>query len=136
MTERKFSRYMDTQFNHYTAALSSIKDSFSCMRIFKLTHEKCMAELNRRVYESNHYKRLSGNWRARLDGYIQAEWDFNYRFLFWGGILNGRVVDMHKIDKEPDFPGWKEYSDMIQLDESITNHYWNEPDRDGKYRPY
>jgi hypothetical protein len=126
------TKYQTTQYNHYEKTLLRVKDTFSGFRIWKPSHEKQVKAIVKRVYESNSYQRLSGTYKARISGYIDACWDqISYKELFWGyEFPSGEVVDTRVYQDHPEFPGYS------QTEKERYNHYWKEPRIDGTFAVY
>ena len=60
-----------------------VRDTFSGARIYEMTHARLCDWVGKKVYSHPKYKRLPDWAKAKLAGYIDAQFEFMYHWLEW-----------------------------------------------------
>ena len=131
--------HYDTQYNHKQNCLSTINSAFSRMRIYRLTHDKGLEILTKEVYNSNSYKRLTRYNKNYLQGYIESQFNENYKYyLVWGlKWIDGKFYNAKtELENLPDFSWDKFNKEVYQKDGNHGSFLWKQKDDKGEYRLY
>lgn len=126
----------DTEYNHFKALKTITLDTFSSIRIYRPEHEKALKMLNERIYDTNHYKRITVNHKMYLWGMIDMLFDeiekhYTVYLYQW---IDGKLYSVDELKKIDGF-SWSKYTEL--KDTLYSGKYWIEKDiRTNEYKPY
>ena len=117
------SKYQTTQYNHYTALESMVRDFFSGQRMWKPSHTLLLEYLAERIRGSNHYKRLNTIYKAKIEQVITEEFRYiSQECLVWGVWYGGTFYHSWDVYPEPVKEGLKA-GNKSDIGWAQT-HYW------------
>jgi hypothetical protein len=117
------TRYQTTEYNRAERVLARLRDIYSSARHFHFTHEQLMAALDRDIYKTRDWEKLTPYYRGMYAGMSRALRDRMWQCdLVWLLYFEGRLVKSEDVPKGRwcDVRGgahvWRDAPDKIHSD--------------------
>lgn len=123
----KSSKRQTTQYNHYSKALSQIKDLYSKAKIYKMTSHAITTEYI--AIEASVNKKLNQYYNGLLSGYANCEMDKLWDCMEFCYDIDGVLYTTDKNkDQKSNKPNWRTLSDYNMKGRKCA-HYWINTDK-------
>lgn len=124
MTERKFSKYQDTMYNHFVAVRRATYSVYRSVENGKMAFDKYLEIKRSRIFDHPSYKILTSSYQAHISGISEALFDMIYRHMEWRHYYTNKVGKV-KFEKD-----WSKLPLYIKKSGNFkSGHFWRGTDK-------